>query len=336
MKKRIPLTAGLLISAVGTFGQGLPALHVTQADMVGHIFRCAGDSETVVEVQSSLPLTFESTIDGRISFCNTKHENNFYVYQLVFTADPVQARIKTYKGRKLQIQAPGFDAYMHPLNLEPKKHVKCVVERVADYYYNQRNYDDALREYEKIHAVNPNDDYVTGRIDRCNKERALELDLKKEIAKARDMARAREKEIHDAAQKVDAGRQTPVQTPGQTPTVSRNDTGTGKTDKTSSDQTAVAADSKTGNEQKLIFTFKDTKQKLSAKLYMDEQFIGEVNSDNKFQLHHSDKKPGRHRLRIVWSSDVPEWKGEIYTDRQTEFRFGRKKTGFGFEFGRIK
>jgi tetratricopeptide (TPR) repeat protein len=231
MYKKVLLFAGLIISAVSVSGQ--KTLKVTEKDMSMVVFRCAGDNETVVELQSNVPLTFESTMDKEIAFCDTIAENGFFFYQLKFTVD------KKFKGRKLKIKSYGFETHAEPLDLQPKVPVGLLVldpnsdvgvgcyfehlnkgnrffdntqyadakaeyllalecsdmpddnnlskkiedagtavdsKHAADDYYNADNPVDALREYEKLLALNPNDAYTRERIEAC-KNKFNNLDI---------------------------------------------------------------------------------------------------------------------------------------------------------------
>ena len=168
MKKVLFLCAGLTLSAMIAFGQEIPKLKVTERDMTGVIFRCVNDNETVVEVQSNLPLSFDSTIDKEITFCDTKEENGFFFYQLLF------ATTKKFDGRKLKIKSYGFDTHIQALNLKEKVPVGFLVinetKFKADNFYNEEKYREALKEYEKLYSINPKDIYVEGRINLCNKK----------------------------------------------------------------------------------------------------------------------------------------------------------------------
>ena len=119
MRKIVFLCIGLMISVVSVFGQ--KTLKVTTKDMNMVIFRCAGDNETVVEVQSNVPLTFESTMDKEIAFCENKEENGFFFYQLKFTVE------RKYDGRKLKIKSHGFETHIEPLDLKAKVPVGLLV-----------------------------------------------------------------------------------------------------------------------------------------------------------------------------------------------------------------
>ena len=154
----------LCIGSMVTFGQDLPQLKVTERDMTGHIFRCAENNETVVEIQSNVPLTFSSNMDKKNSQCDgsPREENGFFIYELVF---PTGER---YNGRKLTIQSRGFEAYIQPLDLKAKIPVGLLVTRQADGFYNTGNYIEALKEYEKLRAINPNDNFIAERIVACN------------------------------------------------------------------------------------------------------------------------------------------------------------------------
>ena len=76
MKKIVLISITLMFAAMSLFGQ--KTLKVTHRDMDMRIFRCTGENETVVEVQSNVPLTFESTMDREVAFCETREENGFF------------------------------------------------------------------------------------------------------------------------------------------------------------------------------------------------------------------------------------------------------------------
>ena len=119
MRKIAFLCIGLIILIVSVFGQ--KALKVIPKDMNMVIFRCTGDNETVVEVQSNVALTFESTMDKEITFCENKEENGFYFYQLKFAVE------RKFAGRKLKIKSYGFETYIEPLDLKAKVPVGLLV-----------------------------------------------------------------------------------------------------------------------------------------------------------------------------------------------------------------
>jgi tetratricopeptide (TPR) repeat protein len=148
------------------FGQEIPELKVTAREMNGVIDRCADDNQTVVEVHSYLPLTFESTMDKTITFCDMKQENGFYVYRLLFSTD------EKYKGRKLKIKCTGFDTYTQPLDLKAKVPVHLLVSNKADDSYNAGKFSETLKEkeYEKVDSIKPTDDDVKSRINQSNEK----------------------------------------------------------------------------------------------------------------------------------------------------------------------
>lgn len=112
MKKRLLLYSVLLLSALSSFGQ--KKLQVSEKDMTAVIYREAGDNETVVEIQSNVPLTFESTMDKQVNVYEMYPESGFYIYKLKFSTGSI------YNGRKLTIKSYGFDNYDHPLELQAK------------------------------------------------------------------------------------------------------------------------------------------------------------------------------------------------------------------------
>jgi len=219
MRKVLFVSIGLMISAMSVFGQ--KKLKVTANECPDVIIRCVDEGETGVEVQSDVPLTFESTVDKEVKICNTKKESGFYYYYLAFKVET------KYKGRKLIIKSYGYLNYGEPLELKPKVSVcmyvdggsilksweehwrkgndffsntkyeeakaeyylafecddlpvdndfsqkieDCVTaidsKHAADSYFNAGSLDKALKEYEKLFAVNPQDAYATGRINLC-------------------------------------------------------------------------------------------------------------------------------------------------------------------------
>jgi len=171
MKQLLLIYASLMISASVMFGQELPQLKVTERDMTGRIFRCAGDNETVVEIQSNVPLTFSSNMDKAHSQCDgsPREESGFFWYELLFQTN---TEYKKYDGRKLTIQSRGFEYYILPLDLKAKTPVGFLVinetKRKADDFYSAGNYSEALKEYEKLRAINPKDDFIAERIVNCN------------------------------------------------------------------------------------------------------------------------------------------------------------------------
>jgi tetratricopeptide (TPR) repeat protein len=135
------------------------------------VFRRAGDNETVVEVQSNVLLSFESTMDKAVDVYESYSENGFYYYKLLF---PTVHNNKPITGRKLKIKSYGFDTYTLPLELKAKVPVGLLVinetQSIADNFFNQGKYAEALKEYEKVFSINPKDSYIIHRIELCNKE----------------------------------------------------------------------------------------------------------------------------------------------------------------------
>jgi protocatechuate 3,4-dioxygenase beta subunit len=113
-KKTLLLFISFIFSATSILGQEIPQLKVSNMDMTNVIFRYWGDNETVVQVQSTVPLEFESTMDKTINVPNSKKESGFFFYELLFPTD------KKYSGRKLKIRSYGFDTYIQPLELQAK------------------------------------------------------------------------------------------------------------------------------------------------------------------------------------------------------------------------
>ncbi|MCL1943095.1 MAG: caspase family protein [Candidatus Azobacteroides sp.] len=87
----------------------------------------------------------------------------------------------------------------------------------------------------------------------------------------------------------------------------------------------------TGRELNFVFKGIEEYPNSSVKLYLDNQWIGETDSDKGFQLKYSDLKPGKRGWRVVWANH--EWKGKINTAEKKDFKFEykKKKTGFGYE-----
>jgi len=170
MKKILSICVVCLLSAATTSGQDLPQLKVTERDMTGRIFRCAGDNETVVEIQSNVPLVFETNMDKEVSQCDgsPREKNGFFWYELKF---PTNTEYKKYDGRKLTIQSVGYEYYIYPLELKAKISVGLLVtsetKRQADDFYDAGDYKEALKAYEKLRAINPKDDFIGERIADC-------------------------------------------------------------------------------------------------------------------------------------------------------------------------
>ena len=112
MKRVLFVSIGLMISAVSVFGQ--KTLKVTASECPNVIIRCVDPDETGVEVQSDVPLTFESTVDKEVRICNTKEESGFYYYYLAFKVE------SKFRGRKLIIKSYGYLNQTEPLELKPK------------------------------------------------------------------------------------------------------------------------------------------------------------------------------------------------------------------------
>lgn len=171
MKRALFLYAGFLISVVTMFGQELPKLKVTKRDMTGVIFRYVKDNETVVEVQSNVKLEFESTMDTTVNVYKTYEDNGFFYYELLFPTNPITVPTK-FDGRKLKIKSYGYEIYMQPLDLKEKVPIGLLVtselKSNADDLYNAGKFSEALKDYEKLYSINPDDEYVKHRIKECN------------------------------------------------------------------------------------------------------------------------------------------------------------------------
>ncbi|MDR2824380.1 MAG: tetratricopeptide repeat protein [Prevotellaceae bacterium] len=172
MKKILLLYAGVFLLITTMFGQELPKLKVTEREMnVSSVFRRAGDNETVVEVQSNVLLSFESSMDKAVNVYESYSENGFYYYKLLF---PTVHNNRPITGRKLKIKSYGFDTYIQPLELKAKTPVGLLVinetQSIADNFFNQGRYAEALKEYEKVFSINPKDSYINLRIELCHKE----------------------------------------------------------------------------------------------------------------------------------------------------------------------
>ncbi|MDR2824381.1 MAG: hypothetical protein LBB41_04185, partial [Prevotellaceae bacterium] len=67
-KKILLLYAGWILSLTTMCGQELPKLKVIEKEMnTASVFRRADDNETVVEIQSNVLLSFESTMDKAVN-----------------------------------------------------------------------------------------------------------------------------------------------------------------------------------------------------------------------------------------------------------------------------
>jgi len=109
----------LIFFALSATGQ--KKLQVTEKNMNGVIFREPGDNESVVEVQSNVPLEFESTMDKQVNVYDKKQEGGFFYYKLKFPTGT------NYKGRRLTIKSYGFLNYDYPLELQAKVSVGLLV-----------------------------------------------------------------------------------------------------------------------------------------------------------------------------------------------------------------
>jgi tetratricopeptide (TPR) repeat protein len=294
MKKILFLYAGIILSVTTLFGQDLPKLKVTERDLSESIFRVTTGNETVVEVQSNVLLSFESTMDKAVNVYDFHNENGFYFYKLLFST---VYNNKPIKGRKLKIKSYGFDTYTLSLELKAKEPVGLLVinetQSIADNLFHQGKYAEALKEYEKVFSINPKDSYINLRIELCNKE--IE---KNKTAQKDNNAVVPKTTVPQVAKQQEASKKT------------------------------------TG--QMVNFTFIGINRRLSAKLYLDNQLIGETYNAKRFQLSYSDPKPGLHQLRIVWNKSISEWSGVINTATQTNFRFANSRTGYGYKFGPVR
>ena len=100
---------------------GQKRLQVTEIDVSQNIYREPGDNATVVEVQSNVPLDFESTMDKQVNVYEKKQEGGFFIYKLLF---PTGAN---YKGRRLTIKSYGYLNYDYPLELKARTPVGLLV-----------------------------------------------------------------------------------------------------------------------------------------------------------------------------------------------------------------
>ena len=119
MMKKIFIFTALIFWILPLLGQ--KRLQITEKNMSGVIFREAGDNETVVEVQSNVPLDFESTMDKQVNVYKKKQEGSFFYYKLKFPTGT------NYKGRRLTIKSYGFFNCDYPLELQAKVSVGLLV-----------------------------------------------------------------------------------------------------------------------------------------------------------------------------------------------------------------
>ena len=117
--EKLFLCTVMMLLALTTTGQ--KKLQITEKNMSGVIFREAGDNETVVEVQSNVPLDFESTMDKQVNVYEKKQESSFFFYKLKFPTG------NNYKGRRLTIKSYGSLNYDYPLDLQAKVPVGLLV-----------------------------------------------------------------------------------------------------------------------------------------------------------------------------------------------------------------
>jgi tetratricopeptide (TPR) repeat protein len=81
---------------------------------------------------------------------------------------------------------------------------------------------------------------------------------------------------------------------------------------------------------KLQFIFKGVRKKQNpeAKLYFDNQVIGQGNFNDGFYIKIPDVS-GKHELRVIWSGNMPDKKFKINTTIQKTFEFNCEVNGFG-------
>ena len=109
----------LMFFALSITGQ--KRLQITEKNMREVIFREAGENESVVEIQSNVPLDFESTMDKQVNIYDKKQEGGFFYYKLKFPTG------NNYKGRRLTIKSYGFLNYDYPIELKAKVPVGLLV-----------------------------------------------------------------------------------------------------------------------------------------------------------------------------------------------------------------
>jgi hypothetical protein len=83
-----------------------------------------------------------------------------------------------------------------------------------------------------------------------------------------------------------------------------------------------------GKELNFVFRGVRKKQNSTAKLYLDNQMIGEGNFKG-FHIKCPDIKSGEHELRVVWSAHIPSKSYKINTAVQKVFEFDCETNGFG-------
>jgi tetratricopeptide (TPR) repeat protein len=168
MKKILSLCAALILFAVPIYGQDLPRLRLTEKKVELDIpaIRCMSGNGAVVQIQSNVLLNFESTVDKAVGVCEFDVKNGFYYYMLRFPTG------REYSERTLEIYCYGFETYMLPIELKAKDHIGFLVtnetKRIADSLYIEGKYSEALKEYEKLYSINPNDEFVKTRIQSCS------------------------------------------------------------------------------------------------------------------------------------------------------------------------
>jgi tetratricopeptide (TPR) repeat protein len=153
---------------VTAFAQGIK-LDVSQGELVFKetwYWNYLESNQTIVEVKSTVPLTFASTTDAGITQMDDKkpEEAGYYFYELIF---PTTTSKKDYSGRILSIKSEGFETVKYKLQLESKKIVALLVMRQADALFNARDYAAAQIEYEKEANLNPNNNYLRNRTILC-------------------------------------------------------------------------------------------------------------------------------------------------------------------------
>ncbi|MCL2596459.1 MAG: CsgG/HfaB family protein [Paludibacter sp.] len=82
----------------------------------------------------------------------------------------------------------------------------------------------------------------------------------------------------------------------------------------------------------LVFAGEANSKNPEARIYLDEELLGEGTLNEGFSINFEDSQPGAHQLRIEWSGVVPSKTYKINTKNKRKYIFGYKKTGFGYEF----
>lgn len=94
-------------------------------------------------------------------------------------------------------------------------------------------------------------------------------------------------------------------------------------------QNATSAESKS---IEIVYSGGFNKKNPLAKIFVDDVAVGNGSLNEGFSISFTDNRPGRHQIRVEWSSSIGVKTYDINTTFRNRFEFEYKKTGFGYEF----